>query len=262
MVETGVKGKIVLVSSAMGLIGFAGYSSYSPSKYALRGLAEGLRNEFLMYGIKMHIYYPGTMFTPGYENENLTKPLVTREIEGSSGLTPEEAARGLMAGLRKGYFAIATDFDTNFLRVACKGVSPSNNIGLDYILGLAAPVSCLLSDSLGLDQIDQHSRSFSHLLLFFLLVWCCSVLVGEWIQGQGICKEAPEEGHLDKGTRKRGKGARAMSYRRHSHIHQHADRIPREVSSPTVCFLDRCKGAAHFSNDFCVCLFPLCKEQQ
>ncbi|KAG0032968.1 3-dehydrosphinganine reductase [Podila clonocystis] len=139
MVETGVKGKIVLVSSTMGLVGFAGYSSYIPSKYALRGLAEGLRNEFLMYEIKMHIYYPGTMFTPGYENENLTKPLVTREIEGSSGLTPEEAARGLMAGLRKGYFAIATDFDTNFLRVAGKGVSPSNNIGLDYLLGLVAP---------------------------------------------------------------------------------------------------------------------------
>ncbi|KAG0346763.1 3-dehydrosphinganine reductase [Podila humilis] len=139
MVEAGVKGKIVLVSSTMGLIGFAGYSSYSPSKFALRGLAEGLRNEFLMYGIQMHIYYPGTMFTPGYENENLTKPLVTRELEGSSGLTPEEAAKGLIKGLCKGHFAITTDFDTNFLRVAGKGVSPSNNIGLDYLLGLFAP---------------------------------------------------------------------------------------------------------------------------
>ncbi|KAF9404947.1 3-dehydrosphinganine reductase, partial [Podila epigama] len=139
MVETGVKGKIVMVSSTMGLIGFAGYSSYVPSKYALRGLAEGLRNEFLLYGIGVHIYYPGTMFTPGYENENLTKPLVTRELEGSSGITPEEAARGLMRGLRKGYFAITTDFDTDFLRIASKGVTPSNNIGYDYLLGFFAP---------------------------------------------------------------------------------------------------------------------------
>ncbi|KAG0254522.1 3-dehydrosphinganine reductase [Mortierella polycephala] len=139
MVETGIKGKIVLTSSTMGLVGFAGYSSYAPTKYALRGLAECLRNEFLLYGIGTHIYYPGTMFSPGYENENLTKPLVTREIEGSTGLTPREAAKGMMAGLRKGQFTITTDFDTNFLRVAGKGVTPSTNIGLDYVLGLIAP---------------------------------------------------------------------------------------------------------------------------
>lgn len=69
MVQAGVKGKIVITSSTMGLVGFTGYSSYSPTKYALRGLAENLRNEFLMYGIGMHIYYPGTMFSPGFENE-------------------------------------------------------------------------------------------------------------------------------------------------------------------------------------------------
>ncbi|GJJ71735.1 3-dehydrosphinganine reductase [Entomortierella parvispora] len=139
MVSAGVKGKIVMVSSTMGLIGFAGYSSYSPTKFALRGLAESLRNEFLLYGISTHIYYAGTMFTPGYETENLTKPLVTRQIEGSHGLTPEEAAKGLMAGLRKGHFAVTTDFDTNFLRVAAKGVTPSANIGWDYVLSLVAP---------------------------------------------------------------------------------------------------------------------------
>ncbi|KAG0290997.1 3-dehydrosphinganine reductase [Dissophora globulifera] len=121
MVETGVKGKVVLTASTMGLIGFAGYSSYAPTKYALRGLAECLRNEFLMYGIGFHIYYPGTMFSPGYEVENLTKPLVTREIEGTSGLTSEEAAKGLFSGN--------------------KGVTPSANIGFDYLLGLIAPAS-------------------------------------------------------------------------------------------------------------------------
>ncbi|KAG0057181.1 3-dehydrosphinganine reductase [Gryganskiella cystojenkinii] len=139
MVQTGVKGKIVMVSSTMGLIGFAGYASYAPTKFALRGLAESLRNEFLLYGISTHIYYAGTMFTPGYETENLTKPLVTREIEGSSGLTPDEAAKGLMSGLKKGWFAITTDFDTNFLRVASKGVTPSTNVGLDYLLSIVAP---------------------------------------------------------------------------------------------------------------------------
>ncbi|KAK3820163.1 MAG: hypothetical protein J3Q66DRAFT_167637 [Benniella sp.] len=140
--------EIVMTSSSMGLIGFVGYSSYSPTKFALRGLAECLRNEVLMYqdkksgrGIGIHIYYAGTMFSPGYENENLTKPLITREVEGSSGLTSEEAAKGMLKGLRKGHFAVTTDFDTNFLRVAARGVTPMANIGWDYILGLIAPVS-------------------------------------------------------------------------------------------------------------------------
>ncbi|KAF9115419.1 3-dehydrosphinganine reductase [Mortierella sp. AM989] len=139
MVETGVKGKIVMTASTMGLIGFAGYSSYSPTKFAIRGLVECLRNEFQMYGIGIHIYYPGTMFSPGYENENLTKPLITREIEGSSGLTSEQAAKGMFAGLRKGNFGVTTDFDTNFLRIAGRGVTPMSNIGWDYLLGLIAP---------------------------------------------------------------------------------------------------------------------------
>ncbi|KAF9396272.1 3-dehydrosphinganine reductase, partial [Mortierella sp. AD011] len=139
MAATGVKGKVVLTASTAGLIGFAGYSSYAPTKFALRGLAECLRNEFLMYGIGIHIYYAGTMFSPGYENENLTKPLVTRDIEGTKGLTSEEAAKGLFAGLRKGYFGVTTDFDTDFLRISARGVTPMSNIGWDYLLGLIAP---------------------------------------------------------------------------------------------------------------------------
>ncbi|KAG0217443.1 hypothetical protein B0O80DRAFT_430582 [Mortierella sp. GBAus27b] len=138
--------EIVMTSSSMGLIGFAGYSSYAPTKFALRGLADCLRNEVLMYqdkktgkGIGIHIYYAGTMFSPGYENENMTKPLVTREIEGSSGLTSEQAAKSMFGGLTKGHYAVCTDFDTNFLRVASRGVSPMSNIGWDYVLSLIAP---------------------------------------------------------------------------------------------------------------------------
>ncbi|KAF9585247.1 3-dehydrosphinganine reductase [Lunasporangiospora selenospora] len=139
MVDANIKGTVVFVSSAMGLIGFAGYTPYSPTKFAVRGLAENLRNELMLYGIKTHIYYPGNMFTPGFENENKVKPLVTREIEGSGGLTPEDACKGMMKGLRKGYFSITTDFDTSFLRVSSKGVTPMNNVGLDYILHIFAP---------------------------------------------------------------------------------------------------------------------------
>ena len=39
MVKAGRRGSITLVSSVAGIIGFLGYGSYTPSKFAVRGLA-------------------------------------------------------------------------------------------------------------------------------------------------------------------------------------------------------------------------------
>ena len=203
--------EIVMTSSAMGLIGFVGYSSYSPSKFALRGLAECLRNEMLMYqdkksgrGIGVHIYYAGTMFSPGYENENLTKPLITREVEGSSGITSEEAAKGMLKGLRKGHFAVTTDFDTNFLRVAARGVTPMANIGWDYVLGLIAPVKQPFPrDEVrimgnrgtkgGGGETHHLTVSFPKIAFHLSIVCCNPVPVGDELQGQELWQEASQE---------------------------------------------------------------------
>ena len=63
------------------------------------GLAETLRQELLLYSIDVQIYMPVTMYTPGYEEENKTKPQLTLKIEESDGgLTPEKAAEGLYEG--------------------------------------------------------------------------------------------------------------------------------------------------------------------
>ncbi len=63
------------------------------------GLAETLRQELLLYSIDVHLYMPGTMYSPGYEEENKTKPELVRKIEESDeGLTPERAAEGLYQG--------------------------------------------------------------------------------------------------------------------------------------------------------------------
>jgi len=48
-------GKIVLISSGAGLIGIYGYTPYSPTKFALRGLAESLRGELKPLGIQVSI---------------------------------------------------------------------------------------------------------------------------------------------------------------------------------------------------------------
>ena len=52
-----------------------------------------------MYGIGVHCYFPATIFTPGYEAEMLTKPKLTREIEGpEEGNPPDVLAARLLRG--------------------------------------------------------------------------------------------------------------------------------------------------------------------
>lgn len=62
-------GKIVFVSSMLGMLSFAGYGSYSPAKFAVRGLADTLRNELQQYGISVHIFFPGGIKSPGFDKE-------------------------------------------------------------------------------------------------------------------------------------------------------------------------------------------------
>lgn len=76
-----------------------GYASYSPAKFALRGLTEALRSELQLYGIKVQMYFPNTILTPGFDEENKTKPAITTKIEeGDQPSTADEASAVLLAG--------------------------------------------------------------------------------------------------------------------------------------------------------------------
>jgi hypothetical protein len=47
----------------------------------------------MLYDIETQIYFPPTMFSPGLENENKTKPDIVKKIdESDDGQTPEQAA--------------------------------------------------------------------------------------------------------------------------------------------------------------------------
>ncbi|KAI8320424.1 NAD(P)-binding protein [Martensiomyces pterosporus] len=140
MVAEKIKGgRVVFVSSTLGFFGLIGYAGYCASKFAIRGFAEALRVELQMYGISVHCYFPGTIFTPGYEMENLTKPQITKDIEGADeGMTPEQCSAGLFKGLARGEFAIATDPITMLFRCSTRGTMPNNNFVLDsFIAGIA-----------------------------------------------------------------------------------------------------------------------------
>jgi len=134
MVADRTAGKIVFVSSVLGYMSLIGYSSYSPAKHALRGLAETLRSELLLYSIGVHIFFPGTIYSPGYIEENKTKPKITLKIEETDeGLQPEQAAEALLRGVQNGNFHISGDLLGNLFRSSTRGATPHNNVFLDAI---------------------------------------------------------------------------------------------------------------------------------
>ncbi|KAF9256828.1 oxidoreductase [Marasmius fiardii PR-910] len=134
-------GKITFVSSVMGYMSFAGYSTYSPAKHALRGLAECLRSELILYNSTVHICFPATIYSPGLIEENKTKPPITLKIEETdSGQTPEQVAEALFKGVQNGDFHIATELLGNIFRSSTRGVTPRNNPILDAVYGLIGSI--------------------------------------------------------------------------------------------------------------------------
>ena len=84
-----IGGNIILTSSMSGQAGTFGYSSYSPTKFALRGFAECLSMELaakLSNNVNISLAYPPDTKTPGYEVENKSKPEECRLISESAGI--------------------------------------------------------------------------------------------------------------------------------------------------------------------------------
>jgi 3-dehydrosphinganine reductase len=110
------KGRIVLISSAAGLIGVYGYSAYCPSKFALRGLAESLQGELKPQGIGVTIVYPPDTDTPQLAAENKIKPPETKKITATAKTWKAEAvAQQIIRGVKKGNFAIAPGVELSIL---------------------------------------------------------------------------------------------------------------------------------------------------
>ncbi|KAL7720740.1 3-dehydrosphinganine reductase [Entamoeba marina] len=106
---------IVCVGSVLGLMGSIGYSSYSPTKYAMKGLVDSLRFEFLGSNIHLHYFAPANMDTPGFEIENKNKPKLVRDVEDNvSTLTAEQAAKICLMNLDN--YVITTEPDLELLK--------------------------------------------------------------------------------------------------------------------------------------------------
>ncbi len=110
------QGHIVLISSGAGLIGLYGYTAYSSSKFALRGLAESLRGELKPHQIKVSIVYPPDTDTPQLAAENQTKPPETKLISETAQLwTADGVAQKIIQGMIQGKFTIAPGWEMTLL---------------------------------------------------------------------------------------------------------------------------------------------------
>ena len=130
------QGRLVLVSSGAGLMGLYGYTPYSPSKFALRGLAESLRGELKLSGIQISIVYPPDTDTSQLEAENKTKPLETKLITATAKTwSAEGVASEIVQGIKKDRFEIAPGLEMTLLTSLHSLLAPIIN---RYFDGLAA----------------------------------------------------------------------------------------------------------------------------
>jgi 3-dehydrosphinganine reductase len=115
MIERG-RGHLVLVASTAALLGVFGYSAYTPTKFAVRGLGESLRAELAPHGIVVSIVYPPDTDTPGFEHENLTKPVETAAISAAIKPVPaQRVASAIVRGVERDRLTITADAQTAVL---------------------------------------------------------------------------------------------------------------------------------------------------
>ncbi len=109
------RGMIVNVSSMAGLVGVFGYTAYSAAKAGVIGFSEALRSELVDEGVRVAVLCPPDTDTPGFEQENRTKPAETKAISANAGiLKPEKVAQELFRGLSKGKFLIVPGLEAKF----------------------------------------------------------------------------------------------------------------------------------------------------
>ena len=108
---------VICVGSCLGIIGSIGYTTYSPTKYALKGLLDSLRFELLGTKIKLHYYGPSNMMTPGLIEENKNKPKIVADMENNAkNISADEAAHILLSNLDK--YMITSEPDLELLKIA------------------------------------------------------------------------------------------------------------------------------------------------
>ena len=108
-------GTIINISSQAGFFGIIGYTGYSASKFAVRGLSDALRSELKPLGVQVSVVFPPDTETPQLAFEEPLKPFETREIAGTiHPMSAEDVASETLKAARKGKYIINPGFGGKF----------------------------------------------------------------------------------------------------------------------------------------------------
>lgn len=122
-------GAIVFISSQAGQLGLYGYTAYSATKYALRGLAETLQMETRPYNVQVSISFPPDTDTPQLQAEVTERDEIQTELAAfGSVFQPQYVAEGVWSGVERNQFQITHGFDGFLLGTATSGISPANKL--------------------------------------------------------------------------------------------------------------------------------------
>lgn len=121
-------GRVVFLSSQAGQIGLFGFSAYSASKFALRGLAESLQMEMTPHNVRVTVAFPPDTDTPGFQQEQHGKPKETLLISETAGLlNPQYVAQTILGDSLRGQFISYQGLDGWMLANISAGMSPATS---------------------------------------------------------------------------------------------------------------------------------------
>jgi short-subunit dehydrogenase len=99
VLSKGEQPAVVNIASMCGRRGIPAWTEYSASKFALCGLTEALRAEFVRFGIDVVLVVPG--LTRSDLGVNLLRNEGRMKIDFTGGMPAERVAEGILRALRK-----------------------------------------------------------------------------------------------------------------------------------------------------------------
>lgn len=157
---------LVFTTSVVVFFTIVGYGPYAPAKWAVRGLADTLSQEVLLYPdnpVKVHVVYPGTILSPGLQRENSTKPQITHVLEKDDPQqTPDDVAAKAIRGLERGQYFVTVSWLGDLMKWGTMGGSLRNNWLVDTLMMMFVPLIWIfvLPDILG--KIRKFGKQNGH----------------------------------------------------------------------------------------------------
>jgi 3-dehydrosphinganine reductase len=156
---------LIMTTSVVAFYTIPGYAPYAPSKWALRGLADTLSQEVMMYpqNVKVHLVFPGTILSPGFEHENLSKPEITKILEESDPKeTPDQVASAAIKALENGDYFVTVNWLGNLMRLGMLGGSFRNNWIVDTLGAWLVSIVWIFVQFDMHGKIRSHGKKFGH----------------------------------------------------------------------------------------------------